>query len=546
MRLPDLMTRCLRFPLRETLLGLRPEVKYAGVGVLGVVVLLLVGRGIYHRGFRAGVDSGLVSERVNADAVRHVEYVLQLTAQPDAALLEAVRNRGSALSWIRDAAVRREVQGRLLDELARRGLLEQVADELPVLLPPVAPESPAWAQRMQEAARCLAMRSGGWEKACAYLRAVEEALRARRQPVEDLRHLRVELALAAPIPREQALHELEGVLAAAGHSLSPALAAEIHLCLGGMLREQGAAEKAHAHFEAARSSLAAASPAGEGAALCAALALYESGAHAEAAPALQQAVDAPPAGTCGELRLMALRCLADYYLAEGQESAALRCLYRAEGEAAGCVGASSAFWPAWASQFGWVLYTQKNYDEAMEAFTRALAHPALVGTLRAQPLEGMVHSALAMGKADAACRAAQECVTLWQQSQPAEAAQLGRAYMLVAQASDQAGRAAQAAEAYAQAAANLPEGSAERESAMVGRAYALMQDHQWAAAAAAWQELKTLPGQSKQAQSQLLICNRRLSSAPASAASPTKASGSTSSTPRNTRRVSKSARRRTR
>lgn len=528
----------------------RPAVKIAAL-VLVVGACLYTGYRVCYKlgrevGFREGLESELVAERVNADAVRNVAYVLQAASADDATLLDHVRRRVERFAWIKDAAVKREVLEMLLTELMRRDMLVQAEDLLDEVLPPTQPDSPVREQRMLAAARGLAAH-GKWDKAGAYLQCVEDALVARSVSTEALLRERVDLLGVAGVPREVLLQELES-LAARVAKVYPMLSAELYVYLGKMYREQGTADRADAHFRSALAVMENHEQLGVAAlpSVCYGVALYETGEQDKAEEWLKRGVELDE-HVSPDLRAIALRHLATLCIESNQPMTALAYLHRAEGEATGRIAKGSLFWLCLMEQRAWALYTLQDYESALADFRAALA--AADGrddVLRAQPLEGVARCSVALGRVDDALQAARDCLTLRESLLQGDKVALGRVYNLLGQIYDQAGQVLPAADAYGRAAAVLPENHPARVQVLIGRAYALSQAQQWQAAMQAWEEAIPLIPQEdnamrQMAQARLEQCMQRTATPQPQPATPQK-STSTSSTHKSRARNSRTRR----
>lgn len=504
----------------EAQLEFRPCVKYAGIG-LAVLALLGLEYATYRvgheRGYAEATASGNVSEAVNTAAVENLTHFMQATSRDDASLLATVANREKELGWIRDPDVRREAGWTLAQALIDRGLALQ-ATELLAELFRSAPEQPVWARRAMVTARGLA-EEGRMQEALAYYRYASTHFAAAGQSEGQLRALTamVEL-LASTEGDEEVLSALEGLQheAAALGEAGQNLRAHILACMGRLYRVHGDHARALTCFEEALSGMNPdETPELASAAVCYGSALLEKGDRERAERFLRDGVSRLGDNPAEAPYLVsALRDLAFMEQEQGNTDAALALLYRAEGAAMGRIAPQSNFWLCLFDQRGWVHYTKEAYESALADFHRALALMGGNEELRVQPLEGAGRCGIALGKAEEAERCLRDCLELRKRWYASDTAALGRVNLLLGQAYDMAGKSAEAAEAYGQAAQLLPADSAadDRLLALMGRAYALAQRKEWEAASAAWEEILPLvkadAARTSEVRSQWQLCRR--------------------------------------
>lgn len=511
-------------------LEFRPVVKYAGIG-LALAALLGLEYATYHFGVQRGqaeaMASGRVTASVNEAAVENLTHFMQAATADNATLLAAVENSHDGLGWIKDAQVRREAEWTLLQALLDRSMLHKGTGLLAGLIQQ-APATGIWARRAMLAARGLAD-EGCMDASLAYYRCAADrygALQSQEGQLEAFSEM-VELLASSSAGAENilpALDALQHKAAALGES-GKELRANILAYMGRLYRVHGKHEKALKCFEQALSGVdPQKTPELASAAVCFGSALMEKGDTVRAMELLRDGVsrlgenpaDAPYLVT-------ALRDLARLEQEAGNTDNALALLYRAEGAAAGRVAESSSFWICLYDQRGWLNYTRGAYEMALADFTRAIGQPGAPEEMRAQPLEGAGRCCITLGQGDEAVRYLQECSQLRRKLFAADASSLGRVNLLLGQAYDLKGDAAQAAAAYGQAIAQLPDGedNADRLYALLGQAYALTQLRQWEAAAAAWEGLVPLvssdAARKDEVAAQLQQCKRHLTATPSEA-----------------------------
>ena len=468
--------------------GVRVFLSRGNLVICGVVVLVLLSLHIAFRfGYKVGYGAAMGPEGKN------ITTVFQIVSADDETLLDLARRRTEHFAWIKDDTVRREVLSLLLCTLAERQQVGQVEDLLAELMPP--DKSQASHQRLCQVAWGLAC-AGKWSKAKEYFAAAIEASADCGLSVEEVLRAEMQAASRAGISRRELIQELEAMLPLAKDY--PALCVELHVYIAKLYSEQGMAEKAAEYYRAAV-ELQGSEPDKQAVpadlAVCYGIALYETGKRDAAVEWLRRGLtgDAESSEAVADFRALALRHLATICQEEERPIEALAYLYRAEGEAAGRIPAESLFWRFVREQRAWAHYSLRMYEEALSEFEQVLAAFAdQEDALRAQPLEGVARCCLALGRSEAALQAASECVALREKALAHDQESLGRAYLVLGQARDQAGQTAEAAEAYEKAAAALPEGSENRTEALRGRAHALTQTRRWEPAAAAWEELLTL------------------------------------------------------
>lgn len=507
----------------EDELEFKPVVKYAGMG-LALAALLGLEYATYQFGVQRGqsvaMASGQVTASVNAAAVENLTHFMQAATADDATLLEAVGNRQERLAWIKDAQVRREAEWTLLQALLDRSLLHEGTGLLAELIQQ-APATGIWARRAMLAARGLAD-EGYKDAALAYYRCAAdryEALDAPQEQRETLSEM-VELLAASSVGAENilpALDALQHKAAALGES-GKELRANILAYMGRLYRVHGKHEEALKCFGQALSGVdPQKTPELASAAVCFGSALMEKGDTARAMELLRDGVSRLGENPADVPYLVtALRDLARLEQEAGNTDNALALLYRAEGAAAGRVAESSSFWICLYDQRGWVNYTCGAYEMALADFTRAISQQGAPEEMRAQPLEGAGRCCITLGQGDEAVRYLQECSQLRRKLFASDAASWGRANLLLGQAYDLKGDAAQAAAAYGQAIAQLPSenDNADRLYALLGQAYALTQLQQWENASAAWESLVPLvssdTARKDEVAAQLQQCKRHL------------------------------------
>lgn len=510
-------------PLPEEALEFKPVVKIAA-GVLLLLSWVCVCFVFYRlgrmKGYEEGLSSDLVAKQVNEEAVRNIAYFLQVASADDKTLLETVQKHAELLSWVKDTAVKHEALGMLLSVLMDRGLVLQAEAELDELLPPHRMDSPAWAARLQKAARCMAI-AGKWEKAQAYFTSAEESYRALGEHAlwhEALREHAALLEAGCGGSAEERLAVLQGLLEQLNAADAGDVSAELQTLLGRVQLEKGEKETAEKHF---RKALELKATAGEeclpSTLACCGAAHLELGNREEAEKYLRAALERRDAGAAQPLfQIMALKDLATLPLKENQAREALELLDAAKALAEPRLPSTALFWSALGEQRGWALYVARDYDASLVEFRRVMK--AVEGQdekLRALPLEGVARCCLAAGRVEDALPAAEECVRLRAQYYPEEKESLGRVYLVLGQACDQAGQSARAAEAYEHAISALPEGHVGRVSAYISRANALTQAQQWEAAVQAWETaLPLLPEEDtalyERSTAQLAACRKKL------------------------------------
>ena len=509
----------------EAQLEFRPCVKYAGIG-LAVLALLGLEYATYRvgheRGYAEATASGNVSESVNTAAVENLTHFMQAASKDDASLLATVANREKELGWIRDPDVKREAAWMLAQSLIDRGLTLQ-ATELLAELFRSAPDTPVWMRRAMVTARGLA-EEGRLRESLSYYRYASTRYAACGQTEGQLKALTamVEL-LAAMEGSEETLSALEGLQHEASALGKPGrqLGAHILACMGRLYRVHGQHDRALKCFEAALSGMEPGkTPELASAAVCYGSALLEKGDREHAEKMLRDGVSRLGDNPAEAPYLVsALRDLALMEQERGRADAALALLYRAEGAATGRIAPQSSFWLCLFDQRGWVNYTKESYESALSDFRRALEQEA-GDELRAQPLEGAGRCCIALGKAEEAERCLAECLELRKRFYASDTAALGRVNLLMGQACDMAGKSAEAAVAYGQAAALLPpdEAADDRLLALTGRAYALSQMGEWEAASAVWEEVLPLvkddAARSAEIHNQMRLCRRHGVDAP--------------------------------
>lgn len=506
-------------------LEFKPAVKIAAAALLllsWVCVCIVFYRLGYHSGYGEAVESGQVSRKVQDDALHNISYFLQVASADDRTLLDVVQNHEERLAWVKDASVKNEALCLLVHALLSRGVNEQVEAVLDQVMPPAAPESPAWAARMQQAARALA-KNGNWEKARSYFMSAEAAYRKWGEPAKWAEAVRERAALLAldcgsesPAAELQALLEQQQEFAP-DHS---ALHAELALLLARALREQGD-DDALAKLAPELPKSLQQPDAQEPTLLVCYYAFHCEDDPAAAAQGLRLAVqrmseELAPAVSQPLYMALGMRRLAMLALdREGGARDALAYLELAQKQVAEMLPQSSLFWLSLGEQQGWALFVLQDYIGSLDAFRSALKLTAgRDEKLRCRSLEGIARACLAIGQAEGALLAIEECVALREKFYPDAAEGLGRVYMLLGQANDQAGQGARAAEAYGRAAAVLPESHGGRAQALASQAQALVEGQQWASAVEVLEKLLPLVPESdadfrEKVAEQLALCRRK-------------------------------------
>lgn len=501
----------------------KPAVKYTAAGLLAAAVIGL-GCSIYwlgHRqGFAAGVESDLVSERLNSAAAANLTNFMQLSAADDADLQALAADPEQALAWVKDPAVRREAEWQLVSVLMKRGLLASAEALLNSLFATEQP-SEQWAFRAAEVGDAFFAARNPQEAAAWYRRAAKD-FAAVQHPAESVNALHRYFAAlcAAPsgcTPKQAQALEKELPPGELTRSLRCALVLQQAL----YLHRRGQTEEAGTAYGRVLAELL---PAGKTAAnLCAAeqvmagIALAETGKYAEAQPLLTAGEAA--LGHEGEdalNRLEALRRLASVTMQlSGDVNAALALLNRAEGVAECLLPADHDFWGCLAEQRGWLQLLSQDEDAALASFLRAVENPS-DAAVAMQAMEGAGRCYLALNKADEAEKLLNRCAALRRKQAAGDAAGLGRVTLLLAQAQDHQGRTADAAENYGTAAALLEQAgapeAANRLTALLGRGYALVQLKKWAEGQQVWESIqplvKDIPDRREEARTHLNECRR--------------------------------------
>lgn len=519
-------------PPEEVALEYRPEVKIAAAVLLVLAwacvcfVLYRLGRQV---GYGEGLASDMVAKQVNEEAVRNIAYFLQVASADDRTLLDTVLRHEETLAWVKDPVVRREALGMLLGALMERGLLLKAETVLDEVMPPKTTDTPAWIERMQKAARFLAL-AGKWKKAQAYYDSVAHSrLRTGDETAlsEALREHALMLCLGCGASAEERLDALRKITAMQDKMLPgrERLCVELITMTGRALREQGKhaeAEKAFHHALERAAELVDPHPATSTLA-CLGAAHLELQHREQAEKYLKAALERGETSEPQRLaQIMALQDLTTLALNECRTREALDLINRAREMATPCLPQACAFWPVLAEQRGWAYYMSREYEAGLAEFRGALQAAGEDAPRRMNPLEGIARTCLSLGRVEEALPAAEECVKLHEQASPAAPEGLGRALLLLGQAYDQAGNAAQAAETYGRAAAALPEGHGGRVMALVSQAQSLMQAQQWEPAAQAWQTALPLLAEGdtalrERASAQLAECRKKLAPPPAPA-----------------------------
>lgn len=422
------------------------------------------------------------SEKESAES--QLTEVLCATEENNEALMRMAADRAALFACISRTDLRREAQGVLLNALIDRDLSGATEAMLDEVMPPAAPQSEVWAQRMLKAAAWLTRR-GKWEKARAYLEALDSA----RGGGEVLR-VWAEMALSAHRDAIELQRELHSLLDRAESRGSAVLSMEISVILGQLCRELGDDDRAREHFIHAVEAVAQAKPTAGTEALFYGVALYEVGELDAATEQLKAGLDSTARlPQYEDYRVIALRHLATICTQRARYTEALGYLYRAEGEATGCIPADSPFWIHLADQTGWLLQTLREYEPALARFRAALVAAGERDALRIHPLEGVVAACLSLGRSEEAIAAAEECIKLRESCTPEDTKGLGLACLQLGRAFDQAGRLGEAGAQYTAAVPLLPRGSSELTDALESRAQVCAQTGAWESAAAAWTAL---------------------------------------------------------
>lgn len=505
----------------------KPEVKIAAA-----VLLLLAWVGVcyvFYRlgrqsGYEAGLSSELVAKRVNDQAVQNIAYFLQIASADDDTLLHTVLHHKEQLAWVKDPEVKREALGLLINVLMERGLTRQVETTLGEVLPP-APASAAWTTRMLRAARNLTL-SGDRDEARKWYGLAEEHFLAaglQEQWQMTLREQAALLSMGCTDSAEVRLTGLQELLKRQQEHAPEAktLHAELQMLLGRVLREQGESEAAEQLFrdvvalDIPFETLPTTTLVAVGAAW------GELGTPDKAEQYLKAALERPDIEPL--FRIVCLRDMATLALDAGRARESLERLSTARALITMHLPEKCLFRTTLAEQRGRALYMAREYEQALTEFHSVVQ--AIAGQddkLRLQPLEGMARAALALGRADVALPAAEECAMLYEQLFPEALESLGRVYLLLGQACDQAGHAARAAEAYGKAASVLPQDHGDRVVALMSQAHSLSQAQRWEEALQVWEAaLPLLPAEDAarraKVAAQITQCRKKINEAKAPA-----------------------------
>ena len=503
-------------------LEFKPWVKLTAWGAVGLGCLSLAYYAFYSWGYASGERSATArAEQSFSDLLQVVEQ--KNAPEPKAAdghakLLQLASNP-ELFAGIENPILQRDARELLICTLIEGDMLDSAENMLREAMPPAKPETPIRARRMLGAASWLA-RHGKWEPAKEYLQAVEDAYAAWGRGLDAVLREHIELCGRAGLSREALGAELSSLIekSAAGY---PMLCAELHVYLGKLYREQGDHSRADAQFKEALGIISARSQSeSELPHVCYGVALYETGDFDNAEKWLVSGLNANNPDDSTDMRAIALRHLATLSLEAGHPLDALRCLHRAEGEATGRIPKDNAFWLCLGDQRAWALYSMHEYEESLAEFRRVLAaaSAAEYERLRAQPLEGEARCCLSLGLTQEAVQAAEACVALRERLMAGDPVSLGRVFILLGQAYDQAGQVLPAAEAYGRAAAVLPADHGGKLMALSGQAYALTQARRWQEAAQAWEALLPLLPQEdgtriERVKERLETCRRKAESA---------------------------------
>lgn len=511
----------------------KPAVKYAAAGLLAAAAVGLC-CSLYwlgHRqGFVAGVESDLVAEKLNAAAASNLTRFMQLTTADDAELQALAADPEQGLAWVKDPAIRREAEWQLAAVLMKRGLLASAESLLKQLFAQQKPEA-QWAGRAAEVGDVYLSARNPQEAAAWYRRAALDFAAAGRM-AEHVAAQQQHFAALCATPAgctPEALTALESEIAPAAEAR--ALRAAIALQLGLHYHHRGQEQEAADAFGRVSQELSATATPTPAEQIVAGIALAEQGDAAQALPLLEKGEDAlghsPADALC---RLEALRRMASATMQQtGDVNAALARLNRAEGIAECLLPADHDFHACLAEQRGWLLLLAQDEETALESFRRAAESPRDMA-VALQAMEGVGRCLLALNQPAEAEKTFRRCAEMRAQFAPKDLASLGRVTLLTAQALDNLGKTAEAAEQYGSAAALLTQaGEAENANlltALLGQGYALVQLKQWGAAMQVWERVqplvKDIPDRREEARRYLSECRRRnhLPPAPPVAADP--------------------------
>lgn len=501
----------------------KPAVKYTAAGLLAAAVIGL-GCSIYwlgHRqGFAAGVESDLVSEKLNAAAASNLTRFMQLTAADDAELQALAADPDKELAWVKDPAIRREAEWQLVAVLMKRGMLSSAESLLNALFA-TEQASEQWAHRAAEVGDAFFAARNPQEAASWYGRAAQSfaALGRSAEQVAVLQQHFAALCATAEGCTPRALNDLEHLVATGETARS--LRTGIRLRLALMCHARGQMEAAADallritdELLPGGSPVAGITPAEQ---IIAGIALAEQGQN-EAALALLTKGEASLGHELSDApcRLEALRRTASVIMQHtGDVNAALALLNRAEGVAECVLPPEHDFWACLAEQRGWLLLLAQDEEAALASFLRAADTPRDIAVAM-QAMEGAGRCQLALNKAEEAEKMLTRCAELRRKQAAADKAGLGRVTLLLAQAQDHQGQTEKAAVNYGNAAALLAQAgepeAANYLTALLGRGYALVQLKQWTEGQKVWETIQPLvkeqPDRREEARTHLNECRR--------------------------------------
>lgn len=502
----------------------KPAVKYAAAGLLAAAAIGL-GCSLYwlgHRqGFAEGVESDLVSEKLNAAASSNLTRFMQLASADDAELQALAADPDKELAWVKDPAIRLEAEWQLAAVLMKRGMLSSAETLLNGLF---ASEQPGeqWAHRAAEVGDAYLAARNPQEAAAWYARAAQSfaALGRSAEQAAALQHYFAALCATPQGCSPRALNDLEQQVAT-GEDTRP-LRTAVRLRLALMYHARGQMkETADALLRITDELLPGGTPAAKlspAEQIVAGIALAEEGKNEAALSLLTKGEEALGHDLSdAPCRLEALRRIASVTMQlTGNVNAALALLNRAEGVAEFVLPPDHDFWACLAEQRGWLQLLAQDEEAALASFLRAAETPRDIAVAM-QALEGAGRCRLALNKAAEAEKNLTRCAELRRKHAPADKAGLGRVTLLLAQAQDHQGQTEAAAASYGKAAelleqAGAPE-SANYLTSLLGRGYALVQLKQWPEAQQIWEKIQPLvkdqPDRCAEARSQLNECRRR-------------------------------------
>ena len=472
-------------------LEFRPFVKYAAMGLVGLVIL---GSGYatyalgYRSGFNAGIRSGLVSESLNDVAIRNLSHFLQCSTAGDSELIAHAADSDKFLAWIQDARVKKEAQWVLGCTLLDRNLGKEA---LPVLEKAFAgaPSDISWVRRGLKVAERLLDFGMPEEAGTWYSRAKEQAALVKA-PWEQSYALegQVHALLRARAAGKQTSAELNALIREAKQlgDIGNTARCIIMVNEGERLASIGKRAEAKRYMDATRELL----PENVNELPAVALVCY-----GVACKATGDAAKAQELLTLGEKRLghgmqdtisrlRALRYLSELAAANGDKSTAKSMLDKAEGIASGKVSLKEPFWNCLYLQRAWLQMDEGNKTAAKAGFMQAVNNSPLP-EIAVQAMEGAASCCLDEGAADEALDLLDRCLTLRKKHFAEDTVSLGRVTLLKAHAVDHKGDAAQAVDLFADA-ANLLQGDApevveNHNMALLWKGHAQHKSEQWQA-----------------------------------------------------------------